>query len=105
MTQHWGTLMGRGLLIALLMLAGAPLSQTVSAAPQSAQILPIAQAESRVSASRAAAIVQKRYGGKVLKVDTQNRGGRVVHRIKILQDNGRISTVMVDGQSGQILKR
>ncbi len=97
--------MGRGLLIALLMLGGAPLSLTVSAGAQaSAQPMLLAQAESRVSASHAAAIVQKRYGGKVLKVETQNRGGRVVHRIKILQDNGRISTVMVDGQSGQILK-
>mgnify|MGYP006892259128 CR=1 FL=1 len=97
--------MGRGLLIALLMLAGTPLSQPVSAAPQSAQTLPIAQAESRVSASQDRKSTRLNSSHKVLKVDTQNRGGRVVHRIKILQDNGRISTVMVDGQSGHILKR
>ncbi len=97
--------MGRGLLIALLLLGGAPLSLTANAAPQSAHTLLVAQSESRVSASHAAAIVQKQYGGKILKVDSQNRGGRIVHRVKILQDNGRIRTLSVDGQSGQILTR
>ncbi|WP_036188651.1 PepSY domain-containing protein [Marinimicrobium agarilyticum] len=64
-----------------------------------------AQPAARFSPAQAAALVQKQVGGKVLKVDTFERGGRVIYRVKILQQDGRIRTLNVDGQSGKVLKQ
>ncbi|WP_347332028.1 PepSY domain-containing protein [Marinimicrobium locisalis] len=63
------------------------------------------QAEARLSPAQAAALVRKKVGGKVLKVSTLERGGRVIYRVKILQESGRIRTISVDGQSGKVLKQ
>lgn len=77
-------------------IAGLPGAITAAEAQQSA---------ARFSPAQAAALVQKRVGGKVLKVDTLERGGRVIYRVKILQEDGRIRTLNVDGQSGKVLKQ
>lgn len=57
----------------------------------------------RISASQAAAIVQQRYGGKVMNVSTRQTNNGVVYGVKILQNSGHMRTVNVDGQSGAIL--
>lgn len=47
--------------------------------------------------------VRAKFGGKIIKASTRRQKGRPVHIIKILDDNGRVHTVRVDGISGQIL--
>lgn len=92
-------------LLALLTLAGTGAPEAV-ARPDSrlqlAQSTEVAQPRARISASRAAAIVQKQYGGKVMNVRTRDRGDRVIYRVKLLVE-GRMRSVSVDGNSGKIL--
>lgn len=63
-----------------------------------------AQRPARLSPAQAAALVQKHFGGRVLKVDAFEHGGRIIYRVKILQQDGRIRTINVDSQSGKVLK-
>jgi uncharacterized membrane protein YkoI len=69
----------------------------------------VAQTESRpevrprISPAQAAAIAQKRHGGKVMNVNAQQSGGTVVYRVRILQDSGHMRTVTVNGETGAIL--
>lgn len=81
-----------------LLLPAAALTLTPPASAQWA----LTQAAS-ISSSQAAEAVQSRFGGRVLNVDRRERDGRVVYRVKILQDNGRLRTILVDANSGRIL--
>lgn len=65
--------------------------------------LQYAQRENRTDKSRAADIARATHGGKVLTVDEINEDGRVVYRVKLLLDGGRIKIVTVDGSSGRII--
>ena len=55
------------------------------------------------SAQQAAKIVKNRYGGKVLKVQTVNKGQG--YRVRILKKNGHVVTVTVDAKSGRVSGR
>ncbi len=57
----------------------------------------------RISAAQAANIVEQRYGGKVMGVQTRQGRNGVVYSVKILQSSGHMRTVNVDGQTGAIL--
>ncbi len=56
-----------------------------------------------VSLDEAVEIVRKRYGGRVINASTRKDDGRKVHVIKILSDEGRVRTVRVDAQSGNLM--
>lgn len=56
-----------------------------------------------VGKSQAAEAAREAYGGKVLSVDEIKEGGRVLYRVKLLLDGGRIKIVTVDGDSGQVV--
>ena len=58
---------------------------------------------SGVSLAQATAIAQSRYQGRVVRAATFMQGDRVVHEIRILGTDGTVRTVLVDGQTGQIL--
>ena len=63
-----------------------------------------AAAEGRVSLDEAIREVRSRYGDvTILKARTKKRNGTRVHTIKFLTDSGRVRTVRVDADSGQIL--
>lgn len=56
-----------------------------------------------ISKSRAAALARSAHGGKVLNVERVESGGRVIYRVKLLLDGGRIRIVTVDGSSGKVV--
>jgi len=56
----------------------------------------------RISLDQAVSMVLGRYGGKVIRAETRTRNGRTIHSIKLLTDDGRVRTVQVDGETGQI---
>lgn len=59
--------------------------------------------EDGVSLSEAIRRVREAYGDvTILKAETRGRNGRRYHEIKILTDSGRVRTVRVDADSGQI---
>gem|GEM_PF-1189727 len=93
------TLVWRSLLLAGCLLL--PAAALTLAPPAHAQ-WGLTQAAS-ISSSQAAEAVQSRFGGRVLNVDRRERDGRAIYRVKVLQDNGRIRTVLVDANSGRIL--
>ena len=56
-----------------------------------------------LSLAQATAIVQGRFQGRVVRADTVEQGGRVVHVIRIVGDDGRVRTVRVDAETGAIM--
>lgn len=47
---------------------------------------------------QAVALAQQRYPGKIIKVQTEKQH----YRIRVVQPDGRVVTVLVDGQSGRV---
>ena len=93
----------RWLLIVLLAATMGSFHSVASAEPRSDKGSQDERPRARISASQAAAIVQQRYGGKVMNVSTRQTGNGVVYGVKILQNSGHMRTVSVDGQTGAIL--
>lgn len=56
-----------------------------------------------ISPAQAAAIVEQRYGGRVMNVTTRQGRNGPIYSVKILQSSGHMRTVNVDGQTGAIL--
>lgn len=54
----------------------------------------------QVSREQAASLAQQQYPGKIVKVRVEKKN----YRIRVLQDNGRVITVLVDGQTGRVKK-
>lgn len=54
--------------------------------------------ELKVSLDQAVNQVRRQYGGKVIGAETRNG----VHHVKLLSDEGRVRTVLVDGRTGRI---
>ena len=56
----------------------------------------------RFSLDQAVNMVRREYGGKVIRAESRNSGGKLVHYVKVHTDNGRVRTFKVDASSGQI---
>lgn len=54
-----------------------------------------------VSLEQAVESVRKRTGGRILSANTQRKGGRTVHRIKVLTDDQRVRIIEVDARTGE----
>nr|WP_255775607.1 PepSY domain-containing protein [Microbulbifer sediminum] len=57
-----------------------------------------------ISREQAAALVKRRYGGKILAVSETSRKGRPAYRVKGLSDKSQVYVVYVDKQSGRIMR-
>lgn len=94
--------------LVLLVLASICLSVPVQAADglpgqhAAGQSRPIVLAKGEMSLDAAVEMVRERFGGKVISASTTSRGGKKVHVIKLLSDQGRVRTVRVDAQTGRI---
>jgi len=56
-----------------------------------------------VSLQEAVRLASSRYPGRVVRAITTDKGGRRVHEIRILlAEGGRVVTVRVDAQTGEI---
>ena len=79
----------------------------VSAAARQAQdpvpAMRLAQATQAVGPDRAAAIVRRALGGRVLSVKTVGDSGARRYRVKILLPGGRVRVVNVDAARGRIV--
>lgn len=51
-----------------------------------------------LSREQAAALAQQYYPGKIVKVQSDRHN----YRIRVVQPDGRVITVLVDGQSGRV---
>lgn len=79
------------------------LTGTFTASPPAVDADLVAAARgARISLDQAVSMVLGRYGGKVIRAESRTRDGRTIHSIKLLTDDGRVRTVQVDGETGQI---
>lgn len=57
-----------------------------------------------MSLDQAVAMVEKRYGARVVRADVREEDGRKVYVLRLLSDgSGRVWTVRVDAASGSLL--
>ncbi|MDX1695662.1 MAG: PepSY domain-containing protein [Ketobacteraceae bacterium] len=97
-----------GALIGLVLcLAFAPMAQAGQADPF--RNSPMAQGSAPlwlagVSIETAIQKAKGKYGGKVLSAKEIRSKGPLVYKIKLLLPNGRVKTVFVDGESGEVFE-
>lgn len=48
--------------------------------------------------------VQKRYAGRVIKIELDREHGRWVYELKLLPDNGRVYELEIDAADGRLLR-
>ena len=56
-----------------------------------------------ISLAQATAMAQGRYRGKVVRAAAYMQGDRQIYEIRILGDDGRVRTVLIDAQTGAFL--
>lgn len=64
-----------------------------------------AQADRRTSLDDAVSEARGRHPGRVLSAETDRRGGRDSHKIRILTRDGRVKRLRMDAESGRFQKR
>jgi len=64
-----------------------------------------AEADRRTSLEEAVSEARGRHPGRVLSAETERRGGRESHRIRILTRDGRVKRLDMDAESGRFQKR
>lgn len=77
-----------------LLLAAGPLPVAAADAPADRTVL----AQGGPSLSDAIDRVRRQYGGRIVSAETQMRGNREVHVIKVLTDDGKVKTVRIPGR-------
>lgn len=89
----------------LLVLLGLVVSVLLAPVPAaaSAVTLSLLAQGATVSESAAVAAAQRAVKGRVLSVQLIESRGPPVYRVKILTEDGRVRTVHVDGQSGEVI--
>jgi uncharacterized membrane protein YkoI len=88
------------LLSALVLTAGIPAANAqslVEKRPRSEQA-----ERPRVSLDQAVNMAESRYRAKAVKTQQSSNGDRVVYHIRLLSSDGRVWTVQVDAQTGQM---
>lgn len=60
------------------------------------------QVRSGVSLDEAVQMAQNRFNAQVVKAETVRNGDRRVHQIRLLNSQGRVWTVRVDAETGQM---
>ena len=51
--------------------------------------------------SEAVRMVKRQYKGRIVSAETRVSGGRAVHHIKVLTEDGKVKTVKIPGRSRQ----
>ena len=64
-----------------------------------------AQADRRTSLEDAVSEARGRHPGRVISAETDRRGGRESHRIRILTRDGRVKRLRMDAESGRFQER
>jgi hypothetical protein len=88
---------GRRLLCAALALGAAGLC---AAGPQVTAPAPESRTEHELSREQAMALVQKRYGARVVRADITDQDGRRLYVFRLLSSGGKVWIVRVDARSG-----
>jgi len=63
---------------------------------------PAAQMFAALTLDQAVALAERTYHARVVRADTQREGDRIIYVLRLLNAAGRVWTVRVDAQSGQM---
>ncbi len=63
-----------------------------------------AYAKGGISLDEAVEHARSSTGGRVISAETQERGGRRVHSIRLLSEGGKVKKIRIDSKSGRRLK-
>ena len=55
----------------------------------------------KYSLDDAVKMVRERTGGEVVRAETREKSGHVIHRIRIMTKDGRVRTFDIDAQTGK----
>lgn len=55
-----------------------------------------------ISLDEAVSRAEAQYNARVVRAEADERNGRVIYKLRLLSDDGRVFTVRVDAQSGAI---
>lgn len=91
-------LMIPGTLLAGLLALGATSPAPALQAPAMAAADPVRP----VTLDEAAALVRQQVGGRVVRAETRDEGGDVVHEFRVVSEDGRVRTVQVEAATGRI---
>ncbi len=58
------------------------------------------RAERAISLDEAVARAERRHGARAVRAEEKRRGDRLVYRIRLLGDDGRVFEVTVDAETG-----
>ncbi len=84
------------LAVAMALSAGGPCPASPKADAPPAD----AHAEHELSREQAMALVQRRYGARVVRADIADQGGRHLYVFRLLSSAGKVWIVRVDARSG-----
>ncbi len=87
------------LLLSLLLAAAAGSLAPLAAA--AAPGAPVVAQSNGMSLQEAVRRVQRQYGGRIVSAHTETRGGREVHVIRVMTDDGTVRTVRMPGRSAR----
>ena len=95
---------------AVCLAAGALLAFTIACSPaladnrhrENEDRRPRAEEGARMSLDEAVRRAERAYHARVVKADSQNIDGRVTYVLRLVSDDGRVFTVRVDAQSGNM---
>ena len=71
-----------------------------AASPPAAAQPPETRAEQELSRGQAVAMVQQRYGARVVRADVADQNGRRLYVFRLLSAGGKVWIVRVDARSG-----
>jgi uncharacterized membrane protein YkoI len=89
-----------GTLLAGLVALG-PVPNTAPVADLAAAVV-AADPAKPVTLDEAAALVRQKVGGRVVRAETREEGGDVIHEFRVVSADGRVRTVRVDAATGTI---
>ncbi|MBW4052724.1 MAG: PepSY domain-containing protein [Proteobacteria bacterium] len=91
--------------VALVLSAGTLTARAYGAAPPAPRPLLRGTAirRTRLSMNQAVMLAQRHFSARVVRVETQTRGGRTIYVLRMLDGAGRVFAVRVDAATGTIL--
>jgi peptidase YpeB-like protein len=96
---RWAPLLA-ALLVAIALLLGSLGFTTAAGAAAGGAVDDNARAVAPLTRTQAQALVQKRYGARVVRVSTADEDGRHVYVFRLLSTAGKVWTVRIDARDG-----
>lgn len=101
--MHYNPVMGfRSLVVATFLVILPPASLAAAGGQFALPLHPAVTRAAGLTLDEAVAKVEKQFGARAVRAEESRDDGRVVYRIRLLSDDGRVFDVTVDAATGQV---